>query len=140
MTDDTTRGRGALERDVLRVLWESDEPAGAADVRRRIAGRTPAYTTVATILERLVTKGLVHRADGGYVAAQSPENHASHAMLDVLAQAPDRSAALLRFVGNLDADDAALLARALGGEPPRTPRITRRNRPADPTPHPDDRP
>lgn len=35
-------------------------------------------------------------------------------MLDVLAQAPDRSAALLRFVGNLDADDAALLARALG--------------------------
>ena len=117
MTDDTTRGRGALERDVLRVLWESDEPAGAADVRRRIAGRTPAYTTVATILERLVTKGLVHRADGGYVAAQSPENHASHAMLDVLAQAPDRSAALLRCVGNLGADDAALLARALGGQP-----------------------
>ncbi|MCI4368299.1 MAG: BlaI/MecI/CopY family transcriptional regulator [Thermoplasmata archaeon] len=53
---------GSLEKDVLLSLRELEE-APARDVRRRLEakGTHVAYTTVATILSRLFTKGFVRR-------------------------------------------------------------------------------
>jgi len=49
----------AAELDVLRVLWE-EGPATLREVHQQVAGRH-AYTTVQTMLNRLVEKGLVGR-------------------------------------------------------------------------------
>lgn len=50
---------GHLERDVMDVLW-AGEFLSVRDVRARL-GRTVAYTTVMTTLDRLFKKGLVDR-------------------------------------------------------------------------------
>ncbi|WP_165234086.1 BlaI/MecI/CopY family transcriptional regulator [Aquisphaera insulae] len=51
-------GMSDAEREVLRVLWDGG-PATVREVRERLEGRgrTWAYTTVATLLQRLHTKG-----------------------------------------------------------------------------------
>ncbi len=48
---------GALELEVLAVLWRASGPLTPADVRRHIA-HDLAYTTVMTVLGRLHAKGL----------------------------------------------------------------------------------
>src|SRR3954465_2896278 len=54
----------ALQLAVMRVLWSRDE-ASVTDVQRAMTGRRLAQTTVATMLVRLETPGLVsHRAEG----------------------------------------------------------------------------
>ena len=53
---------GALESDVLRSLRELNEaPARAVRTHLEARGKRLAYTTVATTLGRLWSKGLVHR-------------------------------------------------------------------------------
>ncbi|MCI4336740.1 MAG: BlaI/MecI/CopY family transcriptional regulator [Thermoplasmata archaeon] len=53
---------GVLESDVLRSLRELDEaPARAVRQHLETRGKRLAYTTVATTLGRLWSKGLVHR-------------------------------------------------------------------------------
>ncbi len=51
-------GLSDAERDVLRVLWDGG-PGTVREVRERLGGRgrTWAYTTVATLLQRLHVKG-----------------------------------------------------------------------------------
>lgn len=49
----------AAELDVLRALWDAG-PATLREVHRQLADRH-AYTTVQTMLDRLVQKGLVRR-------------------------------------------------------------------------------
>ena len=53
-------GLSDAERDVLRVLWD-DGPGTVREVRARLEGRgrTWAYTTVLTLLQRLLAKGCV---------------------------------------------------------------------------------
>ena len=69
----TRRPDGALETDVLRVLWAADGPLLPGEINERLdAGY--AYTSVATILTRLQAKGLVVRTpaelrDETYAAA-----------------------------------------------------------------------
>ncbi|MGH8573296.1 MAG: BlaI/MecI/CopY family transcriptional regulator, partial [Gammaproteobacteria bacterium] len=46
-------GLGELERAVMEVLWDRDEPFVVRDVVRVLAGRGLAYTTVMTVLDRL---------------------------------------------------------------------------------------
>lgn len=57
---------GRRELDHMEALWELGE-GGVADVRRRLAAREIdlAYTTVQTILNRLVEKGAVEREKEG---------------------------------------------------------------------------
>lgn len=58
------RPYGALERDVLGVLWAASEPMLPAEINERLdAGY--AYTSIATILTRLQAKGLVTRTPAG---------------------------------------------------------------------------
>jgi predicted transcriptional regulator len=56
---------GDLQLQIMQVLWERDE-ATVADVHAALAGkRELAYTTMATMLRKMETRGLVaHRVTG----------------------------------------------------------------------------
>ncbi|MER3410718.1 MAG: hypothetical protein C4306_11720, partial [Thermoleophilia bacterium] len=53
---------GALEAEVLDILWSADRPLSVHEISAGLTGRPRAYTTVMTILTRLVDKGLVERS------------------------------------------------------------------------------
>ena len=109
------RPTGALEADVLRVLWRVDGPITPAEVRAGL-GTELAYTTVMTILARLWQKGLAERTKEGrayaYSAVVSESELAATRMRDALAATSDRTATMSRFVDGLDEREAAAL-RAL---------------------------
>jgi predicted transcriptional regulator len=126
-------GTGHLERAVLQVLWDSPEPIAGRDVLSALSGREGAerelaVTTVLTVLDRLRRKGLVRRERRGrahlYEAAVSREDYVAGLMLEALGQAPDRDAALTRFLGAASQADTDHLRRVLHQQPPA--------RPADP--------
>ncbi len=75
-------------------------------------------TTVLTVLDRLRRKGLVRRERSGrahlYQAAVSREDYVADLMVEALGQAPDRGAALTRFLGSVSPADTDHLRRALG--------------------------
>lgn len=55
---------GDLQLQILRILWERGE-ATVTDVMDNLSGSDLAYTTVATMLRKMETRGLVtHRAEG----------------------------------------------------------------------------
>jgi predicted transcriptional regulator len=123
-------GSGQLERGVLQVLWDAPGPASARDVlaaltRRDPAQRELAVTTVLTVLDRLRRKGLVRRERDGrahlYQASVSREDYVADLMLEALGQAPDRSAALTRFLGGVSPADTDHLRRTLGEPAPTEP-------------------
>jgi predicted transcriptional regulator len=124
-------GTGQLERAVLEVLWDSPGPVSGRDVLTGLAGadgagagepRELAITTVLTVLDRLRRKGLVRRERSGrahlYEAAMSREDYVAGLMLEALGQAPDRGAALTRFLGAARPADADHLRRALADPAP----------------------
>lgn len=108
---------GELERRVMAILWE--------DPGRQLAGRDVAsllpenaYTTVATVLDRLVHKGLVRRKMEGrfiqFTAIGSPGAHTAMLMHEALASGgDDRGSALERFAETLSPSEAAVLSRTL---------------------------
>ena len=114
---------------MLQVLWDRPGPAAARDVLAALgerdgagagAPRELAITTVLTVLDRLRRKGLVRRERSGrahlYQASVSREAYVADLMLDALGQAPDRSAALTRFLGSVTPDDTDHMRRALGSD------------------------
>lgn len=109
---------GQLERAVLDVLWNSPEPLAAKDILGALAERNLAITTVLTVLERLGRKKLVARDRDGrahlYRATMSREDYVADLMLEALGQAPDRDAALTRFLGGATRTDTEHLRRELG--------------------------
>ncbi|MFF1449931.1 BlaI/MecI/CopY family transcriptional regulator [Streptomyces sp. NPDC058274] len=110
------RARGELESSVLAALWSVDEPLTPAQVKARLPGEL-AYTTVLTILSRLLDKGLLsrHRAGRGYAyeALRSEAAHTAEQMRSLLERRSDRGAVLARFVSELSEDDERLLKRLL---------------------------
>ncbi|MET9867429.1 BlaI/MecI/CopY family transcriptional regulator, partial [Streptomyces sp. NPDC006386] len=73
------RGQGELEALVLSALREADGPATAGWVQERLGGDL-AYTTVITILTRLLGKGAVTRERVGRSIARTPaSDHAGQA-------------------------------------------------------------
>lgn len=109
---------GELERAVMEVLWERSEPAGGRDVARALSERDLAYTTVMTVLNRLATKGFVRRERDGqawrFTPSASREDYIARLMLDALALAGDRDAALTHFAHSVSRPDAEILSKALG--------------------------
>lgn len=103
------RPDGALENDVLRVLWASETPLRPSEINDRL-GAGHAYTSIATVLSRLHAKGLVERAAVGRAFAYSPAMDEStlavRRITDLLNSSSDRSQVLSRFVGGLSARDA----------------------------------
>lgn len=117
----TRRPDGALEQDVLRVLWDADGALLPGEINERLdAGY--AYTSIATVLSRLHAKGLVTRAPAGrayaYSASVDEPDLAVRRIGEVLDATSDRSQVLSRFIGGLSAREAktirALLDQAEG--------------------------
>ncbi|SHJ94288.1 Predicted transcriptional regulator [Pseudonocardia thermophila] len=102
----------------METLWSADSPLTARDVQESLHGRELATTTVLTVLSRLERKGLVTRERAGrahrYRAVSTREDHVAELMRDALDAAPDRGAALARFLGNMRDDERAALRDLLG--------------------------
>jgi predicted transcriptional regulator len=112
---------GELEALVMDVLWDAGEPLTPADVRERLnASRPLAYTTVMTVLVRLVDKALVEREQVGrayaYRPRQTREEQTARRMGELLAGTGDRSVALSQFVASLPPEQVAELRRLLESE------------------------
>ncbi len=110
---------GALERTLLEVLWKRPgEQLSGREILGALDG-SPAYTTVMTVLDRMVEKELVqrHRVGriGHYAAAGSRGEMTAELLRDTLGSVPaaDRAAALIAFVGDVSHDDRAALQGAL---------------------------
>ncbi|MEV6176907.1 BlaI/MecI/CopY family transcriptional regulator [Streptomyces sp. NPDC052016] len=110
------RGQGELEALVLSALREADGPATVGWVRERLGGDL-AYTTVITILTRLLAKGAVTRERAGRSFAWTPASDqaglAARKMRKVLDAESDRQAVLASFVTGLDPNDEQLLRHLL---------------------------
>jgi predicted transcriptional regulator len=109
------RPDGALEDAVMRVLWASPEALLPATIRDELPMEL-AYTSVATVLGRLVEKGLVGREPTGnafrYSAFVDEGTLTAQRMRAVLDQSSNHRTALAGFVNQLGTRDARLL-RAL---------------------------
>jgi predicted transcriptional regulator len=103
---------GDLESEVLELLWSARAWLSGREVWDRLGDAVRAYTTVMTVLGRLVEKGLVERTEEGgahrYRAAGDPDELTAQAIRSLLAATEDPRAALAHFVDGLD--DAALMA------------------------------
>jgi predicted transcriptional regulator len=110
------REAGALESETLTLLWAASEPLSPAQVLERLPGDL-AYTTVATILSRLVAKGLVQRVPRGRAWAYRPaEDHSGYTAMQMrrlLEQDTDVGAVLARFVDDLDPSEEQVLRSLL---------------------------
>ncbi|MBE8471886.1 BlaI/MecI/CopY family transcriptional regulator [Streptomyces justiciae] len=111
------RGQGELEVQVLSALRAADGPATAGWVQERLGGDL-AYTTVITILTRLLAKGAVTRERAGRSFVWTPVSDeaglAAHRMRRLLDGETDREAVLASFVTSLEPDDERLLRELLG--------------------------
>ncbi len=111
------RPDGALEHDILAVLWAQRRPLLPGEIKELLHTEL-AYTSVATVLGRLHVKGLVGRQQVGrafaYEALVDEAALAARRIGDVLASVSDRKAVLAGFVGNLSKRDAKALRVLLG--------------------------
>lgn len=102
---------GALEEVILQVLWEATEPMTGRELCEALPGGPRAYTTVMTVVGRLVDKGLVEKISDGrgfrYEAAGDLEHLTAKAIGQLVSSAGDPAAVLAYFVEGLD--DPALL-------------------------------
>ena len=108
---------GDLQAEVMNTVWRLGS-ARVDDVRNAQREETrSAYTTIQTVLNRLVDRGLLTRERAGqafvYQARQNEAEHLTGVIGRRLAGAtPDaRRAALLNVVGDLDQADLDELAR-----------------------------
>lgn len=112
------RPDGALEHDILAVLWAAEGPLQPSDIKDRLALQL-AYTSVATVLSRLHVKGLVIRTESGrafaYEAAVDEAELAARRIGDVLSTVSDREAVLAGFVRTLSKKEAKALRSLLDG-------------------------
>ncbi len=101
------------------VLWAADKAVSltANDVARALPGR--AYTTIATVLNRLAHKGFVRRASEPgrtvihYTAVATDATHTAETMRRVLLSASEPAAALAHFAETADTDELRILQQAL---------------------------
>jgi predicted transcriptional regulator len=112
------RGLRELETAVMEQVWAHDRPVTAREVADALARQRPlAYTTVLTVMNRLVNKGMLAKQRPGraatFQAVRSREAYTAALMAAVLGTASDPPAVLLRFADELPADQADALRRAL---------------------------
>jgi predicted transcriptional regulator len=112
------RGLGELERAIMEVVWAADGPVtGRVVVDELTRERPVAYTTVLTVMDRLVGKGLLRRQRRGrahtYRATSSRAAYTAELMASVLGSSNDRPAVLLHFVEQIPPDQAEALRAAL---------------------------
>jgi predicted transcriptional regulator len=105
-----------LETDVMRVLWAEDAPMSPAEVLDDLDAGL-AYTSIATVLNRLCEKGLVSRRPSGrkflYQTTSTEADLTGQRIHSILDAAGDRRAALTGFLNTLNDDDAEVLRTLL---------------------------
>lgn len=110
------RRAGDLESEVLAALWAAGRPLTPGQTAEAIGGDL-AYTTVQTILTRLVGKGAAKRESAGRAFAYAPvldrAGVVASRMRAVLDSGGDSQAVLTRFVGALSPEEERTLARLL---------------------------
>lgn len=113
---------GPLGAEVMKVLWTVDEPLSVRAVLDRLNQGRPeplAYTTVMTVLSRLVERGAATRttAGRGYVYRPAVKDVADLAVRDLVRDHGE--AAVAYFVDQARADPRLLerLERLLGRQP-----------------------
>ncbi|MGY4856694.1 BlaI/MecI/CopY family transcriptional regulator [Cryobacterium sp. AP23] len=119
---------GVLERMLMDLLWSTDRPLTANELRDALldpasSGTKPlATTTVLTVLSRLENKGFVTRdrdsRPHGYSAVSSRAQHTAELMHEVLGTTSDRTATLARFIGNVSPQEAQTLRALLASTSP----------------------
>ncbi len=108
---------GPLEGAVMEVLWHRDCLTGREVYREVLRAKKVAYTTVLTVLERLVNKGLVkkERGEDGYIfsALYSKEEFQRMVSREVLKGVLElsQSTAIVNFVDILAEEDPGELER-----------------------------
>jgi predicted transcriptional regulator len=117
--DERDRGRrksGELEGDVLAVLWSARTAMTPGEVHEAL-GADLAYTTVSTILNRLLDKGLVERTKAGrahaYSTVAAEADVVTSGFRSVLTRSHDREALLQGFVESLSPEDEVLVRSLL---------------------------
>jgi len=118
---------GDLEARVMRRIWARREPVTVREVLGDLQQERPvAYTTVMTVMDNLRKKGWLQRQAEGrayrYAPLVSAEEYGAGLMRQALAASSDRPAVLMRFIGELSADEAGALEEAyrrLTGKDPR---------------------
>lgn len=126
------RGFGDLEAVVMNDLWNRDAPATVRTVLETLQTARPlAYTTVMTVMDNLHSKGFLARERKGrahrYWPTRTRAEYAAELMGEALADSGDTSAALLRFVEQMPADEVSRL-RGLLGDTGSTDHMIRRRR------------
>ncbi|MFF1460595.1 BlaI/MecI/CopY family transcriptional regulator [Streptomyces sp. NPDC058330] len=110
------RAQGALETQVLAALNDARGPVTAGWVQEHLTAGL-AYTTVMTVLARLLAKNAVTRRREGrsfvWVSASDGAGLAALKMHRVLDGEQDRRAVLARFITALPADDEQVLRELL---------------------------
>jgi predicted transcriptional regulator len=109
---------GSLERAIMDVLWAAGKPMRVRELLATLnEERELAYTTVQTVAERLVKKGLLvrtpYRNAFRYAAAKSRDEHVSDLMLEALSASTDRLPVLARFAQSVADEDALALMEEL---------------------------
>lgn len=114
---------GDLERSTLERLWDAPGRLSANEVRDGLnadGARSLALTTVLTVLTRLERKRFIRRDSGArphlFTPVRSREEFVADLMHEALGTAPDRQAALARFVTLAGPDETAALRRLLGAD------------------------
>ena len=109
--------RGTLQAEVMRVVWRLEE-ATVDDVRAaQPPSRRVAYTTIQTVMNRLLDRGLLERKRRGkafvYRPRYSESEYVARSMRERLARASAdaRRPALLSLVEGLGQDELEELAR-----------------------------
>ncbi|MCP2338873.1 putative transcriptional regulator [Actinomadura rupiterrae] len=96
----------------MTILQEAEDALGVSEVQAKLGGDL-AYTTVQTILARMLTKGVLIRLPSGrghvYAPVADPSGLAALRMREVLDQEPDRREVLSRFIGALSDKDGDIL-------------------------------
>jgi predicted transcriptional regulator len=102
---------GPLESEVMEIIWSSKRPMTVRELVERINDGRPsplAYTTVMTVMSRLVDKGaLTRRREGrGYLYEATGSDRAGIAVRNVIRQFGD--SAVAHFVDEARADPQTL--------------------------------
>ncbi len=114
---------GHLEAAVMERLWVRDRPMAVREVLEDLQqDRDLAYTTVMTVLDNLHRKGMVIREKVGrayvYRPARSKATHTADLMEQALSTTADRGTALMHFIRQMPAEEAAELRRLLDSTAP----------------------
>jgi predicted transcriptional regulator len=109
--------RGDLQNEVMTTMWRLGE-ATVEEVRREQPGkRGSAYTTLQTVMNRLVERGVLDRERRGSAYVYRPRyaeaDYVSQTISERLASAspPARRAALVNLVGSLEPGELDEISR-----------------------------